>query len=754
MKHTQHRPTTTQGPGITLGDIYFVLFRHKWKIILSAAAGILAAVAALVVNRPLYQSEAKLFIRYILESKSPTPDFMDSRIKSTDTGANIINSEIEILTSLDLAQQVVDTIGAEKILAKAGGGKDRNQAATLVKEGLSVEVPYKSSVIRIVFQHPDPEVVQPVLNEVIDDYFKKHAEIHRAAGTSDDFLTQETDQLRSKLAQTEQELRKAKNKAGVISLDDSRKAYTEQIAKIRQEIFDAEAQLAERQAALNGIAKLLPGATEAPIAALPEILADQFDNYKNLCARLDLLRKREQELLVQFTEQSTLVKEVREQIAEAQVLKHKIEKEHPELTRLAISQTKSSDQRAGLSFDLPTEAARTMALESRIKVLNSQLDQIRSEASSVDEMEVSILELQRKKQLEEANYRYFSASLEQSRIDEALGAGRVSNISRIQSPSPPFRAPPKSPKMLAMLALGGILVGLAWAFLIELYLDHSVKRPIEVQTKLGLPLFLSIPDMSRNGHRRRLAAAAEKEPSHLKNSEGAASTSVANGSDKTAVGLEIAPWDTHHPMRTFFEALRDRLIVSFEVRNLTHKPKLVAVTSAGRGSGVSTIAAGLAACLSETGDGNVLLVDMNLEHGAAQQFYQGRAACGLDEALDTKDSALIQDNLYMATEGSNGDKLPRLLPKRFTRLVPKLKASDYDYIILDMPPISQTSITPRLASFMDMVLLVIESEKTDREIIQQASELLAESKANVSAVLNKTRTYVPARLHQEYLSDV
>jgi Mrp family chromosome partitioning ATPase len=207
-------------------------------------------------------------------------------------------------------------------------------------------------------------------------------------------------------------------------------------------------------------------------------------------------------------------------------------------------------------------------------------------------------------------------------------------------------------------------------------------------------------------------------------------------------------------MRTFFEALRDRLIVSFEVRNLTHKPKLVAVTSAGRGSGVSTIAAGLAACLSETGDGNVLLVDMNLEHGAAQQFYQGRAACGLDEALDTKDSALIQDNLYMATEGSNGDKLPRLLPKRFTRLVPKLKASDYDYIILDMPPISQTSITPRLASFMDMVLLVIESEKTDREIIQQASELLAESKANVSAVLNKTRTYVPARLHQEYLSDV
>jgi Mrp family chromosome partitioning ATPase len=85
--------------------------------------------------------------------------------------------------------------------------------------------------------------------------------------------------------------------------------------------------------------------------------------------------------------------------------------------------------------------------------------------------------------------------------------------------------------------------------------------------------------------------------------------------------------------------------------------------------------------------------------------------------------------------------------------VPKLKASDYDYIIFDMPPISQTSVTPRLAGFMDMVVLVIESEKTEREIVRQASALLAESKATVCAVLNKTRTYIPARLHQEFLSD-
>jgi len=518
MKYTHNRQTATQDLGITLGDIYYVLFRHKWKIVLCFAAGVLAAAVVFVVDRPLYQSEAKLFIRYVLDSKSLSPDMAESRVKSPDPGgANIINSEIEILTSLDLAQQVVDTIGPEKILAKAGGGKDRNMAAALVREGLIVEVPPKSSVIRIVFQHPDPEVVQPVLSQVVDDYFKKHAEIHQAVGTSDDFLTQETDQLRSQLAQTEQELRKARHKAGVISLDDSKKAYTEQISKIRQEIFNAEAELAERQAALKEIAKLSTPTPETPAVA-PEIPAGQIEKYKSLCVRLDLLRKKEQEFLTQFTEQNKLVKEVREQIAAAQVLKQQIEKEHPELARLVLFLLKPAEQRTGPSVDLSTEAARTMALESRIKVLNSQLDQIRSEAGSVDEMEASILELQRKKQLEEANYRYFSVSLEQSRIDEALGAGKISNISRIQAPSPPFRAPLKSSKMMVMLVVGGILCGLAWAFLIEFYLDHSVKRPIEIETKLGLPLFISIPDISSNGH-RHLTKATGQEPLRLKAAE-------------------------------------------------------------------------------------------------------------------------------------------------------------------------------------------------------------------------------------------
>ena len=182
------------------------------------------------------------------------------------------------------------------------------------------------------------------------------------------------------------------------------------------------------------------------------------------------------------------------------------------------------------------------------------------------------------------------------------------------------------------------------------------------------------------------------------------------------------------------------------------KPKLVGVTACAGGAGVSTLASGLAAALSKTGDGNVLLVDMNADQGAAQSFYKGKPGCGITDALEPENrgEAQVQDNLYVATLNKEGnDKLVKTLPSRFNHLMPRIKASDYDYIIFDMPPVTQTSATPRLASYMDLALLVLESEKTPQHSAARAAALMREARANVAAVLNKHRSHMPATLSQE-----
>lgn len=739
---------------MTLGDIYYVLFRHKWKIILCSTAGVLAAIAFFVLKPPPYQSEASVYVSYVSDTKSLSPQDNDTKVKQSSKSDSVINSEVGILTSLDLALKVVETVGPEKILAKAGGGIDRGNAAAIVWKNLTVVTPKNSSVIQVVFQHPDPTIVQPVLREVIENYFQRHIEVHRAVGLAGDFLTQETDQFRSRLAQTQEELRKAKDKGGVISLPDMKKAYTEEISKVRQELFDTETELAQRRTVLQEMAKVSVAPTNTTTGT-----QGPADEYKSILGRIEVFQKKEQELLLQFTGENAMVRGVRGLIAENEKRKQVLEQENPSLIALGVSTRKRTEndstphatKSAHGADPLAGESPQVViaALESKMKVLNSQLEKIRAEAMRLGETEGAIGELQLRKDLEETNYKYFIARQEQARIDESLGAGRITNLSKIQSPTPPSRDWISTYKQMAIAIVCGVFGGIAWAFLIELLFDHSVRRSIEIETKLRLPFFLSIPDIGKNSH-RRLAKKASKERLRLKSVNNAVSVNAGNSAQDGNGSAKIAPWDDAHLLHPFYEALRDRLIMSFEDRNLTHKPKLVAVTGVGNDAGVTTVAAGLAGCLSETGDGNVLLVDMSQgQKGSAQQFCKGKAVCGLEEALDTKESAHVQDKLYVVATETNGDKLLRALPQRFTNLVPKLKASDYDYIIFDMPPISETSLTPRLAGFMDMVLLVVESEKTDRHVVERAGALLSGSKENVGVVLNKSRTYVPRRLRQE-----
>jgi uncharacterized protein involved in exopolysaccharide biosynthesis/Mrp family chromosome partitioning ATPase len=742
-----------QPVGLSLGDIYYVLFRHKWKILICTALGAGAALAVFKLNPAPLRSDAKLFIRYVVSENQISAIGADANAKSPDQrGETIMNSEIEILTSADLARQVAESVGPAKIMAPFGGGDNLNDAATVIRSHLSIDVPPKSSVIRVTFQHPSVDVIQPVLRELIARYLKMHREVHQSPGIVGDFITQQTDQLRSRLAQTEDDLRKARTKAGIISsVEDTKKTYTEQIAALRLQLFEAQAKLAERSAAFSELQKQAgatsgppaPGLAETPSPAAskapePQFSSDVVDQYRTVLAQIEYLSKAETDLLVQFTPRNARVRDIRAQLTDAREVKRKLEQDNPQLLKTTIlrgTADASSRQR-----DIADAAAEIVALQSKIKVLTAELEQVVSDAGKVAEMEIQISELRRKLELEETNYKRFSESLEQSRLDEALGNGRVSNISVIQAPTPPSVDRRGTYKLLAVVGASGLCLGLAWAFAIELYLDRTIRRPVDLERHSTLPLFISIPELEAMGKHHRLFG--------WHNGSTAKALTTANGS-----GPAAGPNGSAAALQPFHETLRDRLNGYFESRNLTHKPKLVAVTSVAGKAGVTTTAAGLSRSLSEIGEGNVLLVDMTAGQGSAQQFLKGKAVTDLDELLTARNEAPVEQNLYVVTADSKSDRLSRNMPQRFTKIAPKLKASDFDYIIFDMPPVNQISITPRLAGFMDLVLFVIESERSDRELVNRASQLLAQSGVQVGLVLNKTRNYVPARLHQASLAN-
>ncbi len=708
------QPTTA----LSAGDLYYTLFRHKGKILLCALVGAGAAAMVRFLGDPPYESEAKLFVRYVLAEDRALGG--EAGAKSPDPrGETIMKSEAEILGSLDLVRQVVEATGPERILSPMGVAGGPAGALAAVRANLSIRVAPATSVIHVSFRHPDPELVQPLLRDLIARYLKLHLETHTANGLVGDVLAQETDRLRSRLARTEDELRRTTAAAGVISPEDTRREQAERIAGLRRELLLAQAGLAERSALLERLRRRDP----SPTASGPALPAEVSASYEGLVQQALQLRQVERELLSQFTPESARVREVRDRLDVLLARRDALLSEHPAL----VDQTSSSSRLIDPG-KAEEAAAHVAAMEARVAVLTRGLEEARAEHARAEESEGKIHELRRQRDLEETNLRRYAASLEQERIGQTLGGGRVANISQIQAPSPPFADTGGTRRTAGLLLAGGLIAGLAWAFVTEWYLDRSLKRSVDVERELRTPLLIDIPLQPR-----RILGAA---PSLL-------GPGGPGGEPKSAL---------QHPLQPFHETLRDRLIADFDTRGLTHKPKLVAVTGLGRGAGVSTTAAGLARSLSETGEGSVLLVNLAGSNGSAHHFLHGRAAGSLEDMLTTGPTDRDGEKLFLAAEQPGDGDGVRNLPRRFRGLVPRLKTSAFDYVIFDMPPVSQISVTPRLAAFMDLVLVVVEAERTDRDVARRALALLEASGARAGVVLNRTRRYVPALLHEDHLA--
>lgn len=231
--------------GLSIQDILFILFKHKRKILLITVTGLAAAAAVYFLHTPLYESQAKLLVRYVVDRSAIDPE--GGGVASGKTGDSLINSEVEILTSWDLALKVAEIVGPERLLPQSGGGAaSKIAAARTISDGLSVFSGRGSNIILVSYKNPNPELAVLVLDGLVNEYFTKHLEIHRAVGASD-FVQQQIDGVINRLHKSEDDLKKLKRDHGVNSLADSMATLNTLLARTQEELHAAEAERAEQQ---------------------------------------------------------------------------------------------------------------------------------------------------------------------------------------------------------------------------------------------------------------------------------------------------------------------------------------------------------------------------------------------------------------------------------------------------------------------------------------------------------------------------
>ena len=754
----------------TLRDVYSVLFRHKWKMMLFLLV-VVGIVTVGTLRRPdVFRSEAKLMLRLGRESVTLDPTATTGQmIHVSESRQNQIKSELEIFKSREIAEKVVNAIGPAEFLRRpdevskgdASSGNDvgrsaprktvsiriavrrlrnrlglssqvrplsnRETAVLMVMNNLKVEVLKDTNIIKMSYEAQHPKLAQDVLTILIDLYLEKHLAVHQTPG-SYQFFTQESNSLRNKLANAENELRDLKDRTGISSLEEQRPVILNRFGNLKQQIGDVEAELAASRAKVQALQKTLAGMPDAVVIGE----TTGFSNYAAdlMRARLYELQMKEKDIVSKFAQDSRQAQMIHQEVAEAKAL---LDDEKAKPVRAQVTRGVNTAHQQ-LQSALFAEQASLSSLQAKADDLKRQLADAQVGLKTLNDADLRITQLKREIDIQEVNYRKYSENLEQTRIDQALEIGKISNISVVQPAIFPLR-PAGASKMLN-IALGlflGIFGAIGLAFFSE-YIDHSIKTPEEVEERLQLPAAAYIPRVRANlvslVAGRRAAAAPDGK-----------------------LAKEVpAQWLIPADVSEHYEVLRERLLVCSG--GSTEAPYILAIVGCHRGEGATTVAANLAATLSRHADGTVLLMDADIGHPSVHQIFNTKASPGFADAMAKgrciarSVSSPVQNLHVLSAGGTNGNTFDMFNSNAFSKLLKSIP-NRYRFVVIDVPAAREVSWAVPLASLCDGVVLVVEAERLRWEVAQNTKEQLLNSKANVlGVVLNKRRFHIPEWLYQ------
>jgi len=315
---------------------------------------------------------------------------------------------------------------------------------------------------------------------------------------------------------------------------------------------------------------------------------------------------------------------------------------------------------------------------------------------------------------------------------------KASNI-RIVDPAAPPDWPAK-PRVLLNLALAVVLglgMGVGAAFLQE-HLDNTLKRSEDVERFLHVPALALIPSIeSLNGRRGGIYGIYGR------------SKMLAGGVRASSKPTALVPkaqvprWyridtqgEQHMALSEAFRTLRTSVLLSTADR----PPRALLVTSSQPGEGKTTISANLAISLAQLGR-RVLLIDGDMRRPCIHRAFQVKEGAGLVSYLTGQRAwqEAVQTTRVPGLDVLVCGPIPpnpaELLSSDRMRLLIREVVGEYDFVVLDSPPLLNVADSRVLATLVEGVVLVVKGGATPRELVQRAQSNIRDVGAHVIGVV-------------------
>jgi capsular exopolysaccharide synthesis family protein len=670
------------------------ILRKRWIVIVAVSAAVFAGNTVYTFTRvPQYRSSAAMLIN---NSTIPVSDIQIPGV-STSPSFNL-GTEIGILKSRPLAE-----LALSKMKQSSPANLSRDLDTGKIMSGLEIRPDKDTLILRLSYSDSDPKRAKEVLNALAQTYVEYSLTDRRTkSSTAIKFIQEKLPQVKQQLDKSALAVTQFRKNYNIVDPD----TYAASVYRMREALEtqaqDLQIKMAQVQQQYEVIGRQVG---KSPEAAIGGAILQQDVAYQSLVKQFQDVET------VYFLERTRF----REDHPNVLALKDR----RDELYRLLETRAQTVVGVRGGSANLTNEpnsaiqqnlASQLFDAQTTLVVSQAQLESIRSAQtelsnvfSKIPQIQQKYVEIQRQLALDTSTYTKLTDKLEELKISEAQESSSWKVLEPPLIPILPYS--PDIPRSLITGTIAGITLGVLLALLLN-RLDQRIREVDEVREMIDVPLLGSIP---------------RTEPSSL----------------RSILSQGTLPTSSYH---AFKESLSS-LALNLRYLGTDNMMKVIALTSSVPSEGKSTLTFNLATILAALGY-RVLLVDADMRKPSIHKLSGLSNKFGLSTALATPSpwQDLIQvandkGNLHILTSGSIPPNPMLLLESTKMAALLREWRQEYDYVLVDTPPVIGITDAQCLTDKVDTFILVAAINRSTRSGITKALDVLSLAKAHVSGLL-------------------
>jgi len=596
-----------------------------------------------------------------------------------------LDTEIAILKSSTLAMKTIMSLHLEQNkdflplgsnhvwdLSKIG---DRHGLIGLFEGGLAAERYGHTNILDLSYTARNPELAAMICNTLIDNYVEHNfSQNYAATEQVSEWLGKQLGDLKNRLEASQNHMLTVQKDIGLVGIDQTQSIVLSRLVDISHDVSQAETQRLIAQARLITL-------QSAPPDVLASLSGDSV--LVSLKERVTALQAEYANLGARYGAKNPRLLENRAELAE-------------------ITQSMKQEQ----AMVITRAEQEVNAATQNQDALRGRLEQEKNSAYMGNSKAVEYSLARREYEANRSLYDGLQQRLQEAGIIAGLHSTNIRKIDPADAPD--FPSSPRKSVNLSMGLLCGLGFGLLLSFTIEA-LDTNIKSIYDIEERLGLPMLGVVPQV-----------------------------------DTKLLSPETFVRDATSPLPGAWSRLAEAyrsLRTTILLARAGTPPQVILVSSAKPSEGKTSITT-LEAIVFALNGAKVLLIDSDLRRPSVHLRFRIANKVGLTSVLTGKSTlqeAIVPveavPSLHLLPAGPIAPMPAELLGSlQMQRLVEGLRAN-YDFILIDTPPVLTVTDAAVLVSISDGVVLVLRYAQSSRNVVARASEILLRSGAHLLGVV-------------------